>query len=409
MRAIGAWESQGISEHLKRWLDRELDDGGTPIRLSLSQWSRCLAALADARRKRTGWPPEVDGRVREWVQSLLRFSRADGSLATEFDTGVDRRGNRSFLSSLAKTYPRTGEARVIGWWLSLPEVNHVAPPLPAWSSDRTPLAVLRASWLKQGDMLIIDHRGPIPATRFELVGRGCSWLGPDWRLVLPGESTSQPKPGLWLSNSVADLVEWSYRSGGLRFTRTALLLRGRRLALLGEQIEGRAIPAELPEGRFGLPPGITAEPIPDSRGLLLRGPRKGTTAQVLPVSLPALPYETERGQFRIRTDDKGPGLSLKVAARGRRCWLPLIVSWDTQRHRKRLHWRVLTVSQQSKVCPPDVAFAVRVSWGRDETYVIYRSLARPTRRAFLGYQTRARFLIGQFTDDGTVEPLVSVD
>jgi hypothetical protein len=190
-----------------------------------------------------------------------------------------------------------------------------------------------------------------------------------------------------------------------------LLFRGRRLALLGEQVEGKALPAQPLDAWYRLPPGITAEPIADSRGLLLRCPGKGTNAQVLPIALPALPYETERGQFRTLADNNGEmaGLGLRVAARGRRCWLPLLVSWDARRHRKRLHWRVLTVSEQSKACPPDAAFAVRVSWGRDETYVIYRSLARPALRAFLGYQTRARFLVGQFTGEGTVEPLVSVE
>jgi hypothetical protein len=258
-------------------------------------------------------------------------------------------------------------------------------------------------------MLIVDHSERRLATRFEVFGCGCSWLGPEWRLALLDESTSQPKPRVWISNSAADLLEWSYRSGGLRLTRTAVLLRGRRLALLGEQIEGNAISTGPVEARFSLPPGIGAEPIPDSRGLTLRGPKRASSAQLLPVSLPALPYETERGQFRILDDSKGLVVSLKVTGQGRRCWLPMLVSWDAQRHRKRLRWRVLTISQNAKICPPDVAFAVRVSWGRDETYVIYRSLTRPALRAFLGYQTRVRFLIGQFTNEGTVEPLVSVE
>ena len=102
-------------------------------------------------------------------------------------------------------------------------------------------------------------------------------------------------------------------------------------------------------------------------------------------------------------------MSLKQMPRGRRCWMPLLVSWDGLRNRKGLTWRVLTVSEDAKICPPDLAFAVRVSWGRDETYVVYRSLGPPALRAFLGHQTRARFLIGQFTEDGTVVPLVSLD
>ena len=118
----------------------------------------------------------------------------------------------------------------------------------------------------------------------------------------------------------------------------------------------------------------------------------------LPLALPCLPYETDRGQFRAMPT--ASGLSLKQMPRGRRCWMPLLVSWDGMRHRKRLSWRVLTVSEDAKICPPDLAFAVRVSWGRDETYVLYRSLGPPALRAFLGHQTRARFLSAQFTEEG---------
>ena len=53
--------------------------------------------------------------------------------------------------------------------------------------------------------------------------------------------------------------------------------------------------------------------------------------------------------------------------------------------------------------------AARVSWGREETYIIYRSLGPPAPCVFLGYQTSARFLIGQFTTDGDFKPIFTVD
>ncbi|MFO0891423.1 MAG: hypothetical protein U0790_20045 [Isosphaeraceae bacterium] len=123
------------------------------------------------------------------------------------------------------------------------------------------------------------------------------------------------------------------------------------------------------------------------------------------VSCPA--YDTEPRVLALGSD--GRSLRLTTAPRGRRCWIPLLVSWDGRRHRKRLSWRQLTVSEDGRVCPPDVASAVRVSWGRDDTYVIYRSLGPPAHRAFLGHQTDARFLIGRFNLEGDVEPLVSLD
>jgi hypothetical protein len=296
---------------------------------------------------------------------------------------------------------------VIGWWLSMPDGLPVPPPLPAWSSSRRVLAVLRGGWQKRDDLLVVDHRRHEPWTRFELIGSGCSWLGPQWRLATAAGESSRARPGAWVTGSSADLLEWSYRLSGLRITRTALVLRGKKLALLGDQIESENLSAKPVVSEFDLPASVTAVPIPRNRGLLLRSSSGRSSAQVLPIALPAGAYLTDRGGFRLL--DNHRRLELSCTAKGRRCWLPLLVSWDPMRHRKRLSWRVLTVAQDTKVCAPDVAFAVRVSWGREETLVIYRSLSPVAPRSFLGYQTKARFLVGRFTREGDVEPLLSVD
>lgn len=406
-RALEGWVRRGEGEPIDRWLARELDEQGMPVRLHLSAWPECLSMLIEARRERTKWSRSWDSRVLELARSVLRFSRPDARPAIVF-AGPDRLASfRATLSACAAAYPRSPEARVIGWWLNRPESKPVPPPLPACSSTRGPLAALRASWQRDGDLLAIDHRWPDSTTRFELVGRGHSWLGPDWRLSGGAAAASKPRKVAWISNSVVDLTEWSYRTGDLRCTRTALMLRGRRLALLAEQVEDRSALGELLESRYAVTTGIAVEPIPDARGLTLRSSARGQNAQILPLALPCLPYETDRGQFRAAEADRS--LSLLQMPRGRRCWMPILVSWDGQRHRKRLSWRVLTVSEDAKICPPDLAFAVRVSWGRDETYILYRSLGPPGLRAFLGHQTRARFLIGRLTSEGVVERLVSLE
>jgi hypothetical protein len=277
--------------------------------------------------------------------------------------------------------------------------------LPAWSSDRQPLAVLRPSWQKNDDMLVLDHRQRGTVTQLELIGAGHSWLGPSWNHSRPAASATFAKPRFWLSNSSADLAEWSFRTGGVRIVRSALLLRGRQIALLSDQVEGDVQTDQAIESQFELPPDVTAESLRNCRGMLLRRPGR-KMAQVLPLALPCLPYETDRGKFHLSA---GRVLSLRIASKGRRSWLPVLVSWNPERHRKPLSWRILTVSERSKNCSPDVAFAVRLSWGRDDTLVIYRSLAAPARRAFLGHLTTDRFLVGNFTRDGAVEPILSVD
>ncbi len=406
-RALRDWVRQGDPARLERWFARELEADGAPIRLSIPDWWQCVRSLAEARQNRPGWSRKVDRHALALLRSLLRFSRPGGTPTTDFDAVELDAACRTSLAQLARAYPRSPEARVIGWWLSLPDALHVPPPLPAWSSSRHVLAVLRGGWKKSDDLLVVDHRRRELRTRFELMGSGTCWLGGDWRLARTDSASSCPRPGSWISGSAADLLEWSYRASGWRLTRTALLLRGRKLALLGDQNDGKDLPGKPLETEFGLPAGVTAVPIPGCRGLLLRTSRGRATAQVLPVALPAAAYETERGELRV-LDDLGR-LALRGMVRGGRCWLPLLVSWDPQRHRKRLSWRVLTVAQDSKVCAPDVAFAVRVSWGRDDTLVIYRSLGPSAPRSFLGYQTRARFLLGRFTNEGNVEPLLSVD
>ena len=189
-------------------------------------------------------------------------------------------------------------------------------------------------------------------------------------------------------------------------TRTALLLRGRRIALLADQVETSAGHAGLGAAwRVALPAGVEATPLAGSPGWVL-APRRGSpSARVVPLGLSPLAGATERGTLTL----EGRDLMLRQPCPGRRCWLPLLASWDPLRNRQTIRWRVLTVAEKSRICPPETAFAARISWGRDETLLIYRSLARPASRCVLGHQTSARFLVALFGRDGNVVPIVKVD
>ena len=157
--------------------------------------------------------------------------------------------------------------------------------------------------------------------------------------------------------------------------------------------------------RIAVPTTITAAPAVGCRAIRLTEPSKRGGALVLPIGLPCLAYPSDRGGIGVQDGE----LVLKQASEGRRCWLPLFVSWDPLRNRRRLQWRVLTVSEKSRNVPADRAFAVRVSWGKNEHYVIYSSLGPPALRAFLGCQTAARFLVGAFTKEGVVKPILTVE
>src|SRR5438270_6627477 len=143
--------------------------------------------------------------------------------------------------------------------------------------------MLRADWSAAGDLLAIDHRRPGVESRLELCGGGRRWLGPAWSAGDGPSPESRAKPALWLSNSSFDLLEWSFRVGESRHLRTALLLRGRRLALLADQVEGVRGRALM---RIGFREGLAAVAPPEDRSLVLTsGPRR-PSARLIPLAVP---------------------------------------------------------------------------------------------------------------------------
>jgi hypothetical protein len=387
---------------LESWLQRELDPDGVPRRLAVAGWLEAFRGMAAALAVRpTGWPVRVDALTEGWFRALLRFSRPDGTPAFGAgSTGGDVEGLfRGWASRLADP----GLMTVVDWWFpARSRRRHAPPPLPADARPDRPLAVLRANWARDGEFLAIDHRVTGPVSLVELVAHGRPWLGPEWTSAGASGRATRARPTLWMSQSSADVAEWSFRVGRARVTRTAVLLRGRRLGLLAEQWDG---PGDPGGWQVSLAKGVETLPPTGKPGLALTASRVRVSPRVLPVGV--LHPDDPAARDGLRRE--GHNLLVNQPVVGRRCWRPLLLSWEPRRDRLEPRWRRLMVTQDRRVCGPDEAFAVRVAWRRDESLVIYRSLARHAIRAFLGHQTDARFLIGLFNKDGDIEPLVKVD
>lgn len=380
-RALKRWLRSGNGTAMRRILGRELDEQGIPRRWPVEVWRQAVLALNEAQvRCPTPWPEGLDTMIDRLALADRRWRLPNG--ASAFEMGNPR---------LDVLRPPGGPGRrPLG-----PSTSHVCP-------DR-PLAVLRSEANRRGDMLALDHRDRARPCGLALVGSGVPWIGPSWPL--------ETEPGLRSASNIlthrieprAELVEWSFRLPEARVTRSALWLKGRQLALLAEQIDSRnALGAR--EIRLPIAPGISAEVQAEGR-LARLSAGSGAVARVLPLALPCEPVAIDPGTLGVEEGF----LRLRQRPEGRRCWLPLLFCWGSSRRRRSVHWRILTVSERSRVCPPEVAFAVRVNWGGADHYVIYRSLAKPGLRAFLGHQTEARFLVGLFRKDGSIEPLLRVD
>lgn len=399
--ACAAWEDRADARPLRRWLAVELDPDGGPRRLDVGSWDDCLARLRRAERARGGWSDSVRERVGGLFAWRVHLSRPDGSPMLG-PIGRDR-GRGAALREASGLATDPAHRAVLSRWFPSelpPGRRPVPPPLPAVADDDRVLAVLRPDWHPDGDWLAVDHRALLDAARVELAGTGRPWLLGDWRsdgLGLGDVPVGPARPSSWTTNPRADAIEWTYRAGPTRVTRSAVLLRYRKVALLAQQEDGPSASAGL---RLALADGVTAAPADDLRAWTLS--RSRSTARLIPIGLPPLPYPTDRGSLAV----EGREAVLRVATTGRRRWLPLVVAWG----KAPTGWRTLTVTENSRVCPTDVAFAARLAWGPGEDgLLLYRSLARPALRAVLGHQTRARFLVARFSTEGDVEPLLSLD
>lgn len=406
-RASAVWVGRGDAAPLGRWLGRELDGQGVPRWLGPSMAWDILGRLAEAARERVeDWPAELDARVEGLAGQAVALLRGDGSMVFE-PTGPEP-GRTELLRFWADRLTDPMLERAAGWLATVRpggRRGRSSIRLASFAAERGPLAVLRSTASGPGDpggdLLAIDQLSRPGVCRMELIGGGRDWLGPSWD---PGEAMGPIGPSrrtAWTVSTQADLLEWTFRAGPTRIIRTVALLRQSKLALLADEWQGPASEARM---RLMLAEGVTASPIPERPGLILERP--GGSLRVWPIGLPCVEGANDQGGLTV----EGGALQLGRAKPGKRCWLPLVISWDPVRNRRSVFWRILTVSERSRVCPMEVAFAARLAWGSGrEGLVFYRSLARPALRAFLGHQTRARMLIGIFTAAGEVVPLVRLD
>lgn len=381
-----------LKENERTIRESEWRPDGFPKKRPVSDWPALLerVAVAEDWAKRSKNEETAD-RLREFARHCLRFARPDG-------TTIFGDGSRTMNDALLAWSDLVGDdaiRTVLDRRRSAGRVKRKAtiapPPLPAFWPEALPAAILRPDWSETGDWIAIDQRAEASPALVELAGAGRPWIGPTWGEPAVGKARARA----WSSDWRADLFEWgcSTESGGV--VRTALLARGRGWGILAEESRP-ADPSSNVRLRLDLARNVSVRPARHSAGLILSSDRK--RALVAPIGVDSASLSVENGR-----------LTLDSRAGGPRVWLPLVFAWNPDLFSKPVRFQTLTVAENARVRPPEIARAVRIAWGNGESIVVYRSLARPARRTFLGHQTTARFLVGYFQADGRVEPIVQID
>ncbi len=340
----------------------------------------------------------------EWlVRQTIRWRRADGRLIWE-DPSQARVAVDEQLKAALRVAGDDVDREL--WSCSIgrqkPERSRYDLPHAGEHSEWGEQAVLRTSWSPDAAYLAATFHGGRLQTE---LGSGDVrfWAGADEPLIQindemvtgEGEWTEL----CWDSDQDADYLELERDlSNGWKLQRQILLVRDDLVLLTADVVLGEH-PAKI-DYRRALPLAETVRLSPESDTVEARLHRRGQSGCMMPLALSEWREQTHRGTF---ADGE-----LRQSAFGSGLYAPLWIDLDPQRKRWPRTWRQLTVALDREILPPDVAVAYRVQIGCSQ-WIVYRSLAPPAARTFLGQHVTSEFLVGRFTTEGVVENLVEVE
>jgi hypothetical protein len=279
---------------------------------------------------------------------------------------------------------------------------------PVLQSDWAKLALSRSRWQPAADAFAVAHHGERPAIEFLAFGRPVfagAW-GLNLRIDGRGiEFTPEWEAVSWFSDAEADYLELQWPNElGVTVCRQILLTRGDHQLLLAESV---AVPGR-PEARveiestLPLATGVTAEIRRPSRELRLDA--GGLPVRAFPVAFPAERIDRCPGVF-----EPEPGcLVLKGSGTGA-VYLPVVFDWNPKRREAFVDWRSLTVTEDRRRLGPAEASGHRLRVGGRQLLVYRRLNESKAMRTVLGYHHGSESVVGRFTADGDVEPLVLVE
>lgn len=238
------------------------------------------------------------------------------------------------------------------------------------------------------------------------VGRRMLGAGP-WRIELAFSGMRISPPARWeevcreSEDGVAYLELEGRAARGVRVTRHLLVARKDGFLLAADGIV-LSRPAEIQYmGVWPLSRKVSCQPAAETREARLTHGRR--QAWVLPLALPEWRDDPRRGEL-VPWES---GLALRQWSKGRGMFAPLFIDLETKHKGKPLTWRALTVAENFRIQPPDMAVGYRVQIGSQQ-WLVYRSLGPKGNRSLLGHNLVSETLVARFVN-GEVEPLLEIE
>ena len=394
-------------ESLNATIVELLDGEGMPHARFLSQsrqllasWTRSLFIDRHLRGNRI----KSEARLQfEWfVRQTLRLVRNDGSFA--FDQGLKntRKGiGRELISAALKVGGDEADVEIferLNAKGSVSKNGHL--PNPSEHSEWAELAILRSDWSRNSAFCVVGFNDATVRTELAIAdtvllsGQDIPELTVDGQ---PANIESTWEEVCWESDDDIDYVELEATyDNGIKVQRQVLLAREDRFFFTADAIVGNSNANMDYKRVLPFTNAISAKSADETREESLHAKRRIGT--VMPLALPEWRVSSHRGEYkngRLRQSTKASGM-----------YCPVFIDLDEKRKRRSITWRQLTVAEKLEIVGPEVAVAFRIQIG-DENWIVYRSIAKPANRTFLGQNHTTEFLVARFVE-GELELLIEV-
>jgi hypothetical protein len=265
----------------------------------------------------------------------------------------------------------------------------------------------RADWGRQHGRIAVDFSNG--SVNLEVGGGRSSVLCGPWDAVIVVDGvemkpTSSWEQTCWFTDDEVHYLEMTQSySEDIDLHRQILLLREDDILVMGDAVVTTGSGKINYLGRVSVGKEMMVRKEQETRELIISDPKKDR-AVVMPLALPEWRVARAPGTL----DHAEDRLELSMTGNGR-LEASLMVMLNPHKFAAQRTWRQLTVGENLQPIPRNVAVSYRVQIGNDQ-YVIYRTLAEPASRTFLGQNIASEFYMGRFDPtEGIAEELVSVE
>lgn len=309
-------------------------------------------------------------------------------------------GLLALLKQLAAIH--TGSARKSG-----PRRIQGKFPKANTQSDWGDWACLRSGWNGPVDQCVVRHDQPVPL--LDVVAADLPLFTGAWEHSLtvdgkPVTSTGEWSCCCWYEDRSATFMELQLnREDPVQLVRQLLLLREESILMIADSIRLPAAARIEFQRRLPLASGWNVEEDSLSREVALwQGQQR---IRIFPWTSPQMRLDRSDETLTV-TDEE---LCIDVQAQGTCLYVSTLLDWSDKRREDPIDWRRVTVAEDGKIMPADLAVGYRLRLGKKQ-WVLYHSHRPPHfPRSVLGIHTLSETVFARLSPRGEADPLVEVE